>query len=265
MKNDFDIIKYKFKDQIKIIPIADVHCGSINFNLKRWKQFKEYILKEDNIYIVIVGDLIDNQTKNSHSPFNVSVIDGVAMTPFEQKKWLVRELTDLKEKILCGVSGNHEAKKDNKATDQDIMYDVFCKLDIEDKYRPNMAFIKVQIGERNDYNRQTYTFGITHGSGGGTLTGSAINRNEKFGYVIDGLDCLITGHTHKPAITKPMKLVIDSKNNKVSFKPFYQIIATSWLDYGGYALAQQLNPSSFMSQEIILNKSKIKELEIKVK
>lgn len=150
MKNDFDIIKYKFKDQIKIIPIADVHCGSINFNLKRWKQFKEYILKEDNIYIVIVGDLIDNQTKNSHSPFNVSVIDGIAMTPFEQKKWLVREL-------------------------------------------------------------------------------------------------------------------IDSRNNKVSFKPFYQIIATSWLDYGGYALAQQLNPSSFMSQEIILNKNKTKELEIKVK
>lgn len=265
MKDDFDIINYKFKEPIRVIPIADVHCGSINFNIKRWKDFKEYITSHDDIYVVIVGDLIDNQTKNSHSPFSISVIDGVAMTPFEQKKWLVNELTDLKEKILCGVSGNHETRKDNKATDQDIMYDVFCKLDIEDKYRPNMAFIKIQIGERKEYYRQTYTLGVIHGSGGGTLTGSAINRNERFGYVIDGLDCLISAHVHKPAITKPMKLVIDSKNNKVSFKPFYQVIATSWLDYGGYALAKELNPSSFMQQEIILTKNKPKELEIKIK
>lgn len=265
MKDDFDIINYKFKEPIRVIPIADVHCGSINFNIKRWKNFKEYITAHDDIYVVIVGDLIDNQTKNSHSPFSISVIDGVAMTPLEQKKWLVNELTDLKEKILCGVSGNHETRKDNKATDQDIMYDVFCKLDIEDKYRPNMAFIKIQIGERKEYYRQTYTLGVIHGSGGGTLTGSAINRNERFGYVIDGLDCLISAHVHKPAITKPMKLVIDSKNNKVSFKPFYQVIATSWLDYGGYALAKGLNPSSFMQQEIILTKNKPKELEIKIK
>ncbi len=265
MKNDFDVIEYQFRDSIKIIPIADMHCGSVNFNIKQWKKFKDYVLSNNDIYIVIVGDLIDNQTKNSHSPFNVSVIDGVAMTPFEQKKWLTSELTDLKEKILCGVSGNHEAKKDNKATDQDIMYDVFCKLDIEDKYRPNMAFLKVQIGERNEHNRQTYTFGIIHGSGGGTLTGSAINKNERFGYVIEGLDCLISAHVHKPAITKPSRLVVDTRNNKVSFKPFYQIIATSWLDYGGYALAKQLNPSSHMHQEIILTKERTKKLELKVR
>lgn len=265
MKNDFDIITYQFKEPIKIIPIADVHCGSINFNIKRWKEFKEYITTHDDIYVVIVGDLIDNQTQNSHSPFGISVIDGIAMTPFEQKKWLVNELTDLKDKILCGVSGNHEARKDNKATNQDVMYDVFCKLDIEEKYRPNMAFVKIQIGERNESSRQTYTFGVIHGSAGGTLTGNAINKNERFGYSIDGLDCLITGHTHKPAITKPMKLFVDSKNNKVSFKPFYQIIATSWLDYGGYALAKQLNPASFMEQEIKLTKAKVKKIEIKVK
>lgn len=265
MNNDFDIITYKFKDPIKIIPISDLHCGSINFNLKRWKTFKQQLLSSDDTYIVIVGDLIDNQTKNSHSPFEISVIDGIAMTPIEQKKWLVRELTDLKDKILCGVPGNHEARKDNKATNQDIMYDVFCKLDIEEKYRPNMAFVKIQIGDRNDCYRQTYTFGVTHGSGGGTMTGSGVNKNEKFGYTIDGLDCLITGHTHKPAITKPMKLCIDSKNNKISFKPFYTITATSWLEYGGYALASQLAPASFMSQEITLTKEKEKGLKLILK
>ena len=33
MKNDFDMLTYKFKDPRRIIPIADVHCGSINFNI----------------------------------------------------------------------------------------------------------------------------------------------------------------------------------------------------------------------------------------
>ncbi len=265
MNNDFDIITYKFKDEIRICPISDLHVGSIQFNIKKWKEFKQYLLANDDMYVVLVGDLIDNQTKNSHSPFEMSVIDGVAMTPNEQKKWLVKELTKIKDKILCGVPGNHEARKDNKATDQDIMYDVFCKLDIEDKYRPNMAFVKIQIGDRNDYNRQTYTLGVTHGTGSGTLTGSAVNKNEKFGYTIDGLDCLITGHTHKPAITKPLKLCIDSKNNKISFKPFYIITATSWLNYGGYALANQLAPASFMSQEITLTKEKEKGLKLVLK
>lgn len=251
MKNDFDLITYKFDNEIIIVPIGDIHIGNINFDLERWKKFKEKLLSTDNMYIVLVGDLIDNQTKNSHSPFSIAVIDGIAMTPFEQKKYLINELKDIKQKILCGVPGNHEAKKDNKATDQDIMYDVFCKLDIEDKYRPSMAFLKIQIG-------------ITHGSGGGTQTGSAVNKNEKFGYSFDGLDCIIVGHTHKPAITKPMKLVIDSKNDKISFKPFYHVIATSWLKYGGYALVGQLTPSSFMEQELTLKKDTNKKIEIKV-
>lgn len=264
MKNDFDLITYKFDNEIIIVPIGDIHIGNINFDLERWKKFKEKLLSTDNMYIVLVGDLIDNQTKNSHSPFSIAVIDGIAMTPFEQKKYLINELKDIKQKILCGVPGNHEAKKDNKATDQDIMYDVFCKLDIEDKYRPSIAFLKIQIGKRNEHNRQTYTIGITHGSGGGTQTGSAVNKNEKFGYSFDGLDCIIVGHTHKPAITKPMKLVIDSKNDKISFKPFYHVIATSWLKYGGYALAGQLTPSSFMEQELTLKKDTNKKIEIKV-
>jgi len=265
MNKDFDIITYQFDNEIKIIPLGDLHIGSTEFNLEKWKKIKKYIMENQNTFVVILGDLLDNQTKNSHNPFKINVINGVAMTPFEQKKWLVEELKEIKDKILCGVPGNHEQRKDNVATDQNIMYDIFCKLDIEDRYRPNMAFMKIQIGQRNEYNRQTYTLGVIHGSGGGTQIGSTVNKNERFGYTIDGLDCLIVGHSHKPAITKPLKLVIDPKNNKIGFKPFYQIVATSWLDYGGYALAKQMNPASFMEQEIRLTKNKIKALEIKVK
>lgn len=260
MKNDFEMLSYNFCNEIIIVPVADLHYGSPNFNLDKWKLIKNKIISTDNMYMFIIGDMIDNQTKNSHDPF------GNTIRPHEQKIWLTEELKPLadKGKVLVVVKGNHENKKDNVASDDEILYDVCYKLGIEDRYRPNMAFIKIQIGERNG-TRQTYTFGITHGTGGGTLTGTSVNKNEKFGMVIDGLDCLITAHTHKPVLTKPCKLFIDTKNNKITFKSFWQIIATSFLDYGNYALKGQMNPSSFMEQEITLKKTTNKQLEIKVK
>ena len=87
MKGDFEILKYKFENEIRVVPIGDMHIGSIEFNLDRWKKFKQYILENEDIYIFLLGDLIDNQTINSHSPFSISVIDGIAMTPSEQKSF----------------------------------------------------------------------------------------------------------------------------------------------------------------------------------
>ena len=86
---------------------------------------------------------------------------------------------------------------------------------------------------------------------------------KKFGYTIDGLDCLITGHTHKPAQSNPAKIFVDSKNNKVSIKPFKTITATSWQGYIGYPLRGMMNPSAFVEQTIILklNEKSIETIE----
>jgi hypothetical protein len=85
------------------------------------------------------------------------------------------------------------------------------------------------------------------------LTGGNVNRNERFGYVMDGVDCLITGHTHKPWVTQPAKIVVDSRNNKVTTKPFKVISATSWLNYGGYAAQKMLLPTSHVKQIVVLS------------
>ena len=133
---------------------------------------------------------------------------------------------------------------------------------IEDRYRENIAFVKLQIGDKDadGLRNPTYMMAVSHGAGGGILTGGAVNRNERFGYVLDGVDCLITGHTHKPYVTQPAKIVVDGHNNKVSLKPFKVVSASAWLDYGGYAAQKMLLPSSHASQVITLagNKKEIK-------
>jgi predicted phosphodiesterase len=184
------------------------------------------------------------------------------MRPREQKKWLVEQLMDIKDKILCVVPGNHENRNDREV-DNNPLYDVCCKLDIEDKFRENAAFVIMRFGniEGNGENNPSYTMCVLHGSGGGIYTGAAVNRNERFGYTIDGLDILIVGHNHKPVVSRPQKILFDVRNKKVSFKPFTVVSSTSWLNFGGYALRKMLLPSSHALQEIQL-RGKRKEVRV---
>lgn len=250
MTSDFCIIQRRFEDRpdITIYPVSDIHLGAAEHMESAWREFRTKILSEENAYITLGGDLLNNGVKNSVS----NVYDEI-IRPREAKKLMVEMLKPLKDRILCSVSGNHE-RRSSKEVDDDMVYDIMCKIDIEDRYRENIAFVKIQFGPiRGDGNRcPTYVLAVTHGNGGGILTGGAVNRAERFAYAVDGLDALIVGHTHKPFVTQPGKLKIDPHNNLVSVKPFKVLSCSSWLDYGGYAARANLLPSSHAPQKLIL-------------
>lgn len=254
MKDDFEIINYNFKNEIYIVPIFDVHYGSSNFDERLWKRTKNIILNNENVYCVFGGDIIDNQTKNSHSPF------GNTTRPFNQKEWYKQQVKDLKDKILCGTIGNHTMRKDNVASDDNIDYDVFENAGIEDRFRPNVCFLKIQIGDRNDHNRCAYMFEITHSTGGGTSLGGIVNKQEKALNVYEGLDCVIVGHTHKPINFPTNRVVIDSKNNKISQRTIQVIVSPSYLKYGDYALRGQMQSAPY--EDIVLKLTKRRNKKI---
>lgn len=240
MLKDFDMVVHHFNEPITIFPISDVHFGALEHLKKEWLEFCKMIDQTPNAYLILGGDLINNSVRTCSfvNPFDEVV------RPREQKKKMVEFLEPIKEKILCCVSGNHEARS-MKDDDIDITYDIMAKLDIEEVYRENICFMKVALGHRkaDDSPIQSYTFAVTHGAGGGIYTGATVNRNERFGNVIEGLDCLIVGHTHKGTVTKPSKIVIDRKNDKVSMSHYTVISMTSWLNYGGYAMKKMLLPA----------------------
>lgn len=243
MKSDFEIIEHHFeRDDICVFPLSDLHVGSKEFDYVAWESFKRKIMSSDKNYIVIAGDLMNNATRSS-----VSDIFEETMRPSEQKRWLAEELKPMKHKILCAVGGNHEARS-GKDVDDDPLYDIMCKLDIEDLYRPNLAFMALRFGDKlgNGVTNPTYSVLVTHGSANG------VSRKERFGYIFDGIDILVTGHTHKPMITSPCKIKVDLHNGKISQKPFLCVTATAWLNYGGYALRKMLEPASHRPQVITL-------------
>jgi predicted phosphodiesterase len=239
MLSDFKMITHEFNQPISIFPISDVHYGSIGHMKNEWLDFCKMIEKTPNAYVILGGDLINNNTRNSvGSPWDDTV------RPREQKKKMVEFLTPIKDNILCAVTGNHESRS-LKDADDDPTYDIMTKLDLEDIYRPNIAFMKISLGHRKSDNTpiQSYTFAVTHGSGGGIYTGATVNRNERFGNVIDGLDCLVVGHTHKGTVTKPSKIIIDRKNSLVSMSYYTVVSMVSWMNYGEYAVKKMLLPS----------------------
>lgn len=257
MLPDFEMVVHQIPTEqpVTIIPIYDVHLGSRECREQEFIQFVNEIAKMENTFVFLGGDLCDNGLKNS-----LTNVYRATISPAAQKREMAKILEPIREKILVCVDGNHE-RRTGRDSDQSICYDIMAKLDIEDRYRENMAFVKITLGTQyradgqrtsSEY-RPTYCFCVTHGAGGGALPGGVINRNERFGYSIDGIDAIVVGHSHKPMLSQPGKIVVDTRNNIVSVQPFKVISATSWLNYGDYAAQKMLLPSFHAIQQIQLS------------
>lgn len=243
MKDDFDVIVRRFpRENITLHGIYDVHLGAPEHMHKAFKAFVDGVLQDPNSYIILGGDLINNATKSSVSNCYEEV-----MRPRDQKRVITELLKPLADngRIIAAVTGNHE-RRSAKEVDNDITYDIMCKLDIEDLYRPNQAYVKLQFGQqRGDGNKNpTYRICATHGSGGGALTGGIVNKNNRFAMAIDGIDLMMVGHSHDPYTVVPKKIVFDPYHNRVTMKPFRVASMGSWLAYGGYAAYRLLSPRS---------------------
>ena len=244
--------RFPDKQDITIIPVADVHLGAKECMEKEFFDFLKMVKETPNVYLVLAGDLINNATKSS-----ISNVFEDRYRPSEQKKMMAQLLEPVADRLICAVPGNHEARSGRDADDCPL-YDILCKLDVENIYRENIAIVKIRMGDNKiDGTRNpTYILAVVHGSGGGIYTGGSVNRNERFGYVFDGVDALITGHTHKPVVSTPSKIKIDPRHNKVEITPFKVITATSWLEYGGYAARKMLLPASHCLQTMTLRGAK---------
>ena len=178
MLPDFEMIVHDLgPNDITIIPVADVHLGAAEHMERAWEEFVNKVKDTPNVYLTLGGDLINNATRSS-----VSNIFEEKMRPSEQKKIMAKMLEPLRDRIICGVTGNHE-RRSGKDADDDPNYDIMCKLDLEHLWRENIAFVKIQLGQQTDDHgnrrpsryRPTYTLVVTHGAGGGIYTGTAVS------------------------------------------------------------------------------------------
>jgi len=235
MRKDFDVEIYKYPttmEKIRIYPLGDLHIGSPEFCEEHWKKWKKMVMDDEYSRVVLIGDMMDNGLKMSKTDSYEAT-----MRPREQKEWLKTELAGIKDKIIGVVNGNHEYRSARECDDSPL-YDVLCKLDLEHLYRENIAFIKISLGLRAGKDRQiSYAVALSHGKSRG--------RVERFSYALDGVDILITGHTHDPSNTFPSKLVFDMHNECIRQVDMVQLTVPSFLNYGGYGMRDMYMPKGF--------------------
>lgn len=251
MKDDFTLISWKLDrgfEKINLYPLGDVHRGNKMFSETLWNRWKNMVMNDPFGYVVICGDIFEMNLKNSKG----NSYENRSRTP-DDKRWLASELKPFKDRILGGTMGNHEYRG-VYATDDCPLYDVMCKLDIEDLYRENMAFIKVSLGQRGMDRQVTYTIVVGHGV--------SSKKTETFGYAIDGMDIFITGHTHMPTSNHPAKIVIDPHNDIVKLVGYKHVVVPSFLDMGGYVLKGMYMPHDNNVIPILSLSGREKKIEV---
>ena len=230
MLDDFTLIQstYESLDHLNIYPLGDVHIGSKEFDLELFKQWVDMVKNDPNGAVVIIGDMMNMGLRNSKSN-----VYEESLTPMEQKELCYELLLPIADKIIGGCSGNHEYRA-VKEVGMNPLYDVFCRLRIEDRYRENACFIKLTVGKQGK-NPNTYGVVLTHGS--------SKSKDEKWTYGVDGCDCFISGHTHD-ADHKPFgKIRMDLTHNKVKTVGYQQVVVMPFQRYGGYAIRGKYMPN----------------------
>jgi len=231
---------------LTLYPIADVHWGAAECMEDEFKRYIQRIKDDPTAAVILAGDLINNGIKSS-----VTNVYREKYPPDVQKDMMIELLEPIKDKIVAGVSGNHEYRT-VKESCQDVSKDIFAALQLKSVYAPDAVFIKISLGQKPNKKPATYMIYLSHGSGGGSLLGSGISRQDGYQLAIEGVDISISGHTHKPAKVPSARLIFDPRNNNIIRSNTLIFVCTAWLDYGGYPVRGQMKPTAFYPDTITL-------------
>ena len=210
-----------------------MHTGDILFNHVLFHRFVQMILAEPYRFIVVNGDMMNNNLRHSvGSPYDDLI------SPDDQRKEVVRMLMPMQDRILCINGGNHEnrTKKEAGLDVSSIMAD-----DLGVPYNEDENFIKLSIGSRPNNKPFVYTTYVTHGNGGGKKPGSALNNIEDLSKNIFA-DVYMMGHTHKRTGHKAAFRMPDLRNMKITEIEQLYVLSAAWLKYGGYAVHKMYRP-----------------------
>ena len=114
------------------------------------------------------------------------------------------------------------------------LYDVFCRMRIEDRYRQNACFLKITVG-RVGSNNNTYGVVLTHGK--------SKNKDLDWTYAVDGADVVISGRTHIGTHQPCGRIRMDLSQDTVKTVGYQHIVVLPFQEYGSYALSGKFMPN----------------------
>ena len=247
MKSDYEPIIFDTPNsfsEIEVYAIHDLHYGSELFDEDMWNRAKREILDQPNRYCVFVGDMMENATVGSKSDIYSQTVG-----PHEQCEWVAQQFTDLADRIIGVVDGNHEKNRSYKSAGLYPLLAAAAIARIDDRYRPHFAVCDVGVGRRDrDKSQQVrYVMYLVHKARESGKNGVSTALS------LSGFDCIVSGHDHKPADIPRTQLNYNPINKVVSLKPIESLNAGSWCKFGGYGVDNGYLPNSMKKYKLVLS------------
>jgi UDP-2,3-diacylglucosamine pyrophosphatase LpxH len=208
----------KVKDNYRISCLGDVHFGSKECDEKLFKDKVEWISKQKDLGVILMGDLINAGTRASVGAGNYDD----DYNPQEQYEKVLDILYPIKEKVLFTLQGNHEQRIYDLSS-----FDVTKMLSRE----LGVTYAKDGIGIlKQRVNDQNYIVTATHGSTGAATVMGKMNGCLKLANYIDA-DIYCMGHVHALAHNVELYRRINLKNKMIEEKERHFVLTGSFLDW----------------------------------
>lgn len=201
------IPEYKFDHSTTIMNLGDVHRGNVAFDKELFRRCVERIKKDDRMYWLSTGDLLEVALKDSIGDVYT------AMNPECEFYQLIDELEPIKHKFLGLVESNHHhrfAKSVGMSLDRLLVETLFGRHNAKGLYLGPFGVIKVTCGAAS------YYIGLTHGTGGGKMRGGKVNNTARLVEILGGCDIYMNGHTHTYNNFPSLIYFLDKKRGRLT-------------------------------------------------
>ena len=175
--------KYSGKTPLKLALLGDIHWGSKFCDKELFEKTITKLKKNKNIKIILMGDLIENASKQS---VGASVYQQEEM-PGDQTWTVTKKLKPLNKNILYSLRGNHE-ERSFRYGGFDIGQAIANYIDVP--YAKNMVIADIEVG------KITYRIFTWHGHSSAQTTAGRIKILQRQAETFSA-DCYCMGHVHE--------------------------------------------------------------------
>jgi hypothetical protein len=240
----FDSKKYK---QVEILHITDVQYGHLCCNVPVFREFRDWVLKEPNRFVLFGGDMVDAATSISiASPYENTE------EPQGQVFRFVEEAMPMRHRVLGFVGGNHERRSVKTFGDLGHLLATFLKV----PYSAGKQFIDIHYGDH-----KPFKVSLWHGGTGSRTKGAKMQMLHRF--MSQGeAQLYLVGHLHDCMMTFDWRE--KPGGGRVKLERFAGAMSSSFLDhFGTYAEVAGMAPSATAMWRVILEPNGHWELTIR--
>jgi len=228
---------------------SDMHFGTSSFDEDRFKWFLKKAAESENPYYLGVGDYSDfaamsDNKKIKHADLHETTEERIDRMVQNDNIQIANLCKQMKGRLIGMIGGNHQYTfSTGKLSDEDL-----CER-LNTTYLGWLSLIKIAFNSKKNRPIVVNIFAC-HGTGGGKLLGTSINKIDDMTQVINNADIYTMGHDHKRSATPKTVLEIfdNSGNFGVKQKRQYLVRSGSFQksyekDSSGFAQGRLMRPA----------------------